>query len=37
MKNMLKEKGPMYQKQEESETNDVKLISKDMEVNFSNK
>jgi hypothetical protein len=35
---MLKENA-MYEKQEDSsmETNDVKLLSKDMEVNFSNK
>ena len=37
-KNMLKENS-MYQKQEESagETMDVNLVSKDMELNFSNK
>lgn len=35
-KNMLKENA-MYQKEESAESNDVNLISKDMEVNFSNK
>jgi len=34
-KNMLKENA-MYEKQDD-EANDVKLLSKDMEVNFSNK